>query len=336
MFRPDRSGFEEIKRAFPEMSDFTAQCLAYPLTGDPHGDELTDYERRWVESHRYIGAMGAAARVVLMQTVSLQGLQRWYDNDIAIPFGGMNARLSERQRFFSQIATADGELGKTYFSGFDNTIGFDQHSQHFSIQAFMSHKVMLSDVSKFYIAEYTRGGPKIGGKGCYYVNEGIYLLDGSDESENIRDHITDGQRLGDYSNLPILQSYNVAIEGQGFRHADIRGNWHNEDFVGRLHNSAEFMKQRPRPMYSGQFFINHLFGDQLKNSVPAIPLDKLSFANTTALRRNNRHIHQTTVWHYHPVKGEQEKRSHHPWGDQYPGLALKEQSLEPIRLKDHF
>jgi hypothetical protein len=324
---------EELKQ-YPE---FILHSMIYPPIANPENQShvASDLERRFIKTKRMPLMMRIAARFVLLTSFSLQQMNKWYDNNIAIPLGGMVMRPWEEMTMYSQIALAEYQIGEFFFSGFDNLVSFDPSAQHFQVNEFFHGAPVVENDSIFIFAKDTRGGADKGGKGNRYINsrpDGQVLpLDPRlwDEYEQynaelveeartvVDEHLYRGERLGNFSNIPVLQGYNTAIEKTTPLHFDIRGNWQPVDFAGRLEHSEEFMLTRPKPMYDGQFTVNYVL--PLKKMRTDFDLHTLSHAQKTLLTRYNNHVHQTTFWVYDENQNEVEEKSHHPLGDEYPG-----------------
>jgi hypothetical protein len=317
--------------------EFVLHSMIYPPIANPENQShvASDLERRFIKTKRMPLMMRIAARFVLLTSFSLQQMNKWYDNNIAIPLGGMVMRPWEEMTMYSQIALAEYQIGEFFFSGFDNLVSFDPSAQHFQVNEFFHGAPVVENDSIFIFAKDTRGGADKGGKGNRYINsrpDGQVLpLDPRlwDEYEQynaelveeartvIDEHLYRGERLGNFSNIPVLQGYNTAIEKTTPLHFDIRGNWQPVDFAGRLEHSEEFMLTRPKPMYDGQFTVNYVL--PLKKMRTDFDLHTLSHAQKTLLTRYNNHVHQTTFWVYDENQNEVEEKSHHPLGDEYPG-----------------
>ncbi len=291
---------------------------------------LTEFEGRWAQSHLMRPALGVCMRFFLSQSINLQVLESYYRHNIAIPFGGINLRPAETQLMTSEILTAEGEMGKTIFSGVDSSIGFDHLSQHFSVQINWSCRPIISNLKKFLFMCFTRGVQQLGGKGNLYINDQVDIFGESNEAVELKEYVrrSHGELLGDRSNIAVLGSYNSAIEPSSLYHLDVRGNYRQEDFQGRMTESPEyFLRANKTLQYDGQPFANYVFnGFGLPNATFA---EKLSFENFSALQYRNFHVHQPTTWVY--VRGQlTELPSYHPWGREEDGLADKEQSMMPV------
>ena len=279
-----------------------------------------------------------AARLVLTQTINLQIIDAWTDNDIAIPLGAIAMRPFESQFMESMIFVSSGNVGNLYFSGLDNIISFDPDSQHFNTQVFGSFKPFISDPTKFYVAANTRGLQILGGKGNKYINareDGVTIHSyGTERFKEIIDNsFGSGERLGDYSIIPVLTGYNYAIEDQfKTRHLDARGYWDPNDFVSRLHHSDEFVSERFLPMYPNQFLTNMIYPFH-NMTLPALPTTKASFDQLQSRRRVNTHIHQITQDVYNPLTDTwDEIVSSAPWGRERDGIVQIQNSTAGVSL----
>jgi len=307
-------------------------CSISKQTGAP-----THLERRYEEASTRDTFMMAVIRLVLLTTISLQAMYKWSDNNIAIPFGGMIMRPFETQIMHSQIAMGSLQLGKNFFSGFDNTVGMDQFAQHFEIQAFFHHTPWVAEKNGYHVMPFTRGGAIVGGKGNKPVNSrrGARVLYGENlsmEAQRVKTHyLGDGELMGDYSNFHVLQCYNTAVEGNLRRHADIRGRYHEEDFTCRLENSDDFLEQDDIH-YDGQFVINEVFGfsrqPRLMNPKNA------SFEQYLQLRAHNHLCSQTTQTYFNEMGVEVEMISSHLWKTDLPGMSQVTQSLSMVATRN--
>jgi hypothetical protein len=276
-----------------------------------------------------------AARLVLLQAINLKAIDSWHEFHVAIPLGGAVFRPYEAQFMESMIFIGDGEVGNTYFSGLDDTVMFDQGSQHFNVQVFGSFKTFIADRMKFVVAPFTRGLQILGGKGNKYItddpNNGMIDYGSERWKEVMNTQFGRGESLGDYSIIPILQSYNHAIDTQfKERHLDIRGHWRREDFVTRLHNSPSFTDADTRDsvMYPNQFLTNYIYKFR---SLDALRIEKASFSEIEARRRLNNHLHQTTQFVYNPLIRDWERvPSSHPWGEEEDNIVQLQNSSAPV------
>lgn len=276
------------------------------------------------------GVMTVCASWFLNTELNMQNIRSCEAYHIAIPLGGMCVRIAEGQFMHHQIALAAGTIGKSYRSPIDNTVGFRQHPREFSFAASLDSKMFIEYPERFFIAENTRGGAYIGGKGNQYVTEGVRVTDESDlEWQHVVENISISGKLGDRSIIPILQGYDEARKPFRKRHIDVRGTWYPQDFAGRLHDSSEFVDVRSEQMFVGQAALRVLF--EFNRSPPTLDLDKMSTQNKMALRQQNYHCHQTSQLVYDKHNGRREIRSHHIWGDQHPGLASLEQGLQSVK-----
>lgn len=334
----NEDAYELARKAFPDLPAAAVHGMIYPLAGNPENPgHCSDLERRFVEAGRLPLMARLAARLALLTVISLDTMLRWYDNNIAIPFGGLILRPWEQQTMFSQIAVAGDRLGTFFFSGFDNTVSFDQMFQHFSFQTFFHAGAVIEDTQRFVFAKDTRGGAPKGGKGNRYVNSsgtGVIPLFQPDfeESREYREKANDllshkvyhGELLGNHSNIAVLQGYNTVVDKTTPSHFDIMGNWNEVDFAGRLDNSMEFQATRRETMYDGQYMVNMIW--PLRRAQSQYVTKSMSHAQRTEVTAHNNHVHQTTQWMYDEIANETEKKSFHPWGDQYEGLLDRETS----------
>jgi len=329
MFKSPDS-FGDAQGAFPNLNRVMVQSIVAPFCGHPQYDDLTHFELRWVKSHD-LGVMhGIAQRAYLLAPCRSSTFHGFDRCNVEIMFGGDVMRPFEGQIMHHQIALAGGAVGTTYMSGMDNTIGFRQLSQDFVIQAFIDHKAMIERIDAYYIAEATRGGIAIGGKGNRWNNEGVQVYPNDNaRSATVHERFGDSSLMGDSSVIASLAGYNHARRPFKSNHWDARGNWKIGDFVNDLHESHEFLEVRPFPMYDGQFVINYVYGSSIRYEPPRKDVSKMSFQDKTVLRRMNYHVHQTTQ---RCNGGAKTIKSHHLWGDQLPGLSTLEQGLTTTKL----
>jgi hypothetical protein len=277
------------------------------------------------------------------QFITLRGIQSWIENDVAIPLGGRIFRPFETQFAESMPMLADGEIGNTFFSGLDNTIQFDQSTQHFQTQVFTYFKVWIDKRDKFYMAPYVRGLQILGGKGNKYINNdphhgGVVPVGSAVWNEMMSDAFGDmyasvGEKLKDYSMIPVLQSLNEAVEDDfRKRHLDIRGYWDPEDYVTRLHNSESFLAhRRAQPMYDNQFLINHIFPQFTTARIQPLDRQIASFDDVANHRRMNFAVHQTTQFYVNEKTMEwEETHSSHMWGRELDGIVGIQSSASAV------
>ena len=283
-----------------------------------------------------------ASLAVLLQTVSLEGMESWHENNVAIPFGGRIFRPFETQFMESAIITAEGPIGNTYFSGLDNIIGFDQHLQHFTAQFFTYFKVWIDNRAKFCVAPFIRGLTFLGGKGNRYINDhpnmGSLLEWGTDAwNDEIGSAFADmyksvGEILGDYSIIPVLQSLNETVRNDfKVRHYDVRGYIDENDYVSRLHECESFTTMRYEPMYDNQFLINHIFPQFTNQNIQRLSRQSANFNEVASRRRVNYTVHQTTQLYINEkTKDWEEVESSHYWGREGNGIIGIQTSTAPV------
>lgn len=283
-----------------------------------------------------------ASLAVLLQTVSLEGMESWHENNVAIPFGGRIFRPFETQFMESAIITAEGPIGNTYFSGLDNIIGFDQHLQHFTAQFFTYFKVWIDNRAKFCVAPFIRGLTFLGGKGNRYINDhpnmGSLIEWGTDAwNDEIGGAFADmyksvGEILGDYSIIPVLQSLNDTVRNDfKVRHYDVRGYIDENDYVSRLHECESFTTMRYEPMYDNQFLINHIFPQFTNQNIQRLSRQSANFNEVASRRRVNYTVHQTTQLYINEkTKDWEEVESSHYWGREGNGIIGIQTSTAPV------
>ncbi len=325
--------------------DFVYHAMASSVcTHDEATGAPTILEERYEAASNLSVFEMVAKRLVLLQSITVQAMQRWGDCNIAIPFGGMIMRPFETQLMMSQIALGAKRLGENMFSGFDSTIGFDQLSQHFSIQSFFHHCPVVEDPEKYVVMPFTRGGPRLGGKGNKMINQrdGARLFYDNVEGVNqaVDNVLADIRlptgnpgrldRMGDYTNFPVLQSYNTAVEGVKRRQIDIRGAFRPRDFLGRLDDSDDFLPQDDLH-FDGQFVLDKVVNFQ-KLNVDFDPAS-LSHMQYAAIRADNHVCSQVDQIYYDATGKEARMASAHLWEHQGPGLAQREQSMAQVKTR---
>lgn len=333
--------YNEAREMYRDIPDLAVHAMVYPLAGDPlaRPDEegaVSDLERRFRETASFPLLMQVAARLVLLTSITYQAMSRWYDHNIAIPIGGCVLRPWEKQTMFSQIATAERALGQMNFSGFDDIVSFDPMSQHFNVQASFHAGAIINDTQAFFFAKDTRGGAAKGGKGNRYINskEDGGVVDMSYDNpwrERVFQALYDGEKLGNYSNIPVIQGYNTAVEFNSTPvHFDIRGNWQRIDFAGRLDVSTEFVATRTHIMYDGQFLTNYVL--PLRKQTSDFDPRSMSHAQKCQITAMNNHVHQATQWVWDEIDPELRVKAFHPWGDEDAGLLDVQTSRTSIPI----
>lgn len=300
-------------RLLQEYPAFVMHNIANPVFLAP------DMLRRYNDSFNKQFLMGVAARVVLLTEICLQSITGYFDNDISIPLGAMAMRPHETQGAHCAIALASGQIGKTYFSGYDNTVSFDPNAQHYDVQAFCWMKAMVADNKKYHMLPMVRGGNFEGGKGHLFVNQ---ITSGKTNRQRL---ITDaelveevsrcnGRALGDYSIIAGLCSYNSACEKNTRTHLDVRNTYRPENFVGRLTNAPDdFVTQSKELHYSCAPILNYLF--EWDNGEGKQRQDSLNFVQMMKRAARNYHIHEGVTDVNDPVKGWVRMRGHGVWGN---------------------
>lgn len=322
--------FGEAQSAFPNLNRVMLQSIVAPFCGHPLKNDLTFFELRWVKSHDLGTMHGLAQRAYLLAPCRSSTFHGFDKCNVEILFGGDLFRPFEGQLMHSQIGLAEGPVGTEWTHGMDNMISFQPLSEKFVVMAQVRHKAMIERLDAFYIAEYTRGGIGVGGKGNRYINEGIQVWPNDNPYANsVHERIGISSLMGDHSLIACLAGYNHARKPFRTKNLDIRGNWKVADFVGKLHESHDFMVTRPVPMYDAQFITNYVYGGDFNYDPPRKRLGTMSFQDKESLRQTNYIVHQTTQL---CNDGKKRIRSHHPWNEQEPGLVTREQGLEPTKL----
>lgn len=281
-----------------------------------------------------------SARLVLLQRVCLQAIDSWTEHDVAIPLGGSIYRPFHEQWMESMIVLGDGAIGTTNFAGLDNTVSFDDKSQHITVQLFTHFRTWISKRRKFLIAPFIRGLQAIGGKGNRYINEDIDGIShntaewDTPEWHEMMETFGSGEKMGDFSMIPVLQSYNSAIENQfKNRHIDMRGNFHREDFVGRMHVSTDFVDERDYPMYSNQFLTNMLYKFNDRN-LPRIDFSTFNFDAAADRARVNNLAHQGTQFVWDVLQNDWRRISSSTlWGEEDYDVLKKQNSSSSVNRK---
>ena len=324
-------------KADDENNNFTDQM--YQIFGNPNCFALAT-KIGAISNETFVRRVASLA--VLLQTVSLEGMESWHENNVAIPFGGRIFRPFETQFMESAIITAEGPIGNTYFSGLDNIIGFDQHLQHFTAQFFTYFKVWIDNRAKFCVAPFIRGLTFLGGKGNRYINDhpnmGSLLEWGTDAwNDEIGSAFADmyksvGEILGDYSIIPVLQSLNDTVRNDfKVRHYDVRGYIDENDYVSRLHECESFTTMRYEPMYDNQFLINHIFPQFTNQNIQRLSRQSANFNEVASRRRVNYAVHQTTQLYINEkTKDWDEVESSHYWGREGNGIIGIQTSTAPV------
>lgn len=316
-----RTAFEDAATAFPDLPRFIIQSIVAPMCGHPHHDDLTFFEHRWIKSHDLTLFHGIAQRALLMTSVDMKNIRGFDRCNIDIPLGGDWVRPFEEQMMHHQIALIGGPIGTAYLSGIDNTIGFRQIPQEFVVQAFIDHKAMIERTDGFWIAGNTRGGVFLGGKGRRYANEGIPVYPRSAAgADRLHEAFGNGAAMGDHSVFALLAGYNHARRPFKDQHFDLRGNWKTANFIGKLHESVEFVKLQPVPMYDAQFIFNFVY--ELLYDPPRKREELMSFRDKQQLLQNNYIVHQTTQ-----RCNNREEPGVHPWGYHGPGMRAMHEGM---------
>jgi hypothetical protein len=133
------------------------------------------------------------------------------------------------------------------------------------------------------------------------------------------------------SNFAVLGSLNEAIECKEDAVLSVRGFWTRGEFPTRLHESIDFSRDRPRPMFSGQMLFNLINEFTYDPSDDAFVIEKLNQLEVVSRRMLNYACHQGSIKMWIPSDPEFITRSEHPWGPQMPGLRDLEQSLTRVR-----
>lgn len=326
-----------------DLPDFFLHGLAYPYTGHPQTAGVSDFERRWVESHTYDALLGFAARVILMTSITLQAMFKLLHFDIPVPFFPMVLRPWQTQYMRSLIATTAAPCGTTYFEkeGMDRILSFEHDTKDLKVEISLAHKVMIEDSTSWYIAEYVKGDAVIGGCGKHYINEGVSIKDTQAWQRQVTDNLANGMRLQNRSNIAVLQSRATATAREPRFHLDVRGGWKRGDYAHRIHVAPEsFQDMRTEPMYEGQVVTNeaYRFPDMVGSEIARLADKDLSFRQTSLLRQTNYTASQTTQMVYSHREKDHKKliAAKTLWGEMFPGCTDKVQSNADIKIPDHF
>lgn len=286
------------------------QMLAYPLAHDTKTP--TVFETRMATSALAPRLLGIAMRAVMFCRANVATVKAFTENNIRIPFGAMIIRPFETQICHSAIVVAEGVIGETNFSGYDNTLTFDPLHKHFSIQAFTQVAAVVKDNEKYVFMPAVRGGVFLGGKGHMFVNQGMdeHIAENEELVQAI--HTCNGEQLGNKSCIPTLTSYNYAVEKQETRHFDLRNRFHRGDFPGRLEDSRDFTDTRSTLAYPAAPLLNHVFRWTYDSNAY---INRMNFSQMMQGRMRN-HIVSETLSHVWSPEGRWAKTmSYHVWGE---------------------
>jgi len=329
--------YEKIIDASKELPEETKKImkmlLKYPAYVAEYGtsSKLSAFGERLEKSKNMPTDMRLAILLVLLQPICLQVYNKWHENDINLPHGGKNFRFRERQMMHSIIATAaqGGKLGVYKHSGWEPFTTYQGEIKDFKIQVEGGACFMMPDNKKMFWIPFVRGGPIIsgcGGKGSRYFNQRQRVEKPSMDGTLIQQQMDYGQ-----SNFAVLGSLNEAIECKEDAVLSVRGFWTRGEFPTRLHESIDFSRDRPRPMFSGQMLFNLINEFTYDPSDDAFVIEKLNQLEVVSRRMLNYACHQGSIKMWIPSDPEFITRSEHPWGPQMPGLRDLEQSLTRVR-----
>jgi hypothetical protein len=320
----------------------------FALAGNPQSSEVPWIERRFKKTSSMVLLEALATRLGLLTALSVPQMQKWLTRRINVPLGGMFFRNSQEYTGNGQFWIGTGpqgeKMGEMRFSGFDQMVSKDSLTGRLSFQGSFHSCAILKDDRLFFYQPNTRISTYHGGDGPRWIDEmenGTLVPLWRDDprlmasaalremSEYIRNNrFYSGAEQGSFSNVAVLQGYNVAVEHNLPRHIDISGNWNPASFAGQIVLAPEFVAVRDKEMYPGQYTITQVF--PIERQQPAFNLNTLNVSQQALINSRNNIVHQDSCWVYDPLIKQDEVKSFHPLGDKYRGCAARNTSRVQI------
>jgi len=331
--------------------------LAYPFAGqtfkyrkDATTSEatlqFTDMDRRWMYSHTLDPLLGLAMRALLLTEITLQQNELFYTQDIPPIIFYTIAQPTQQQYMRSLPVLADGQIGELVFNqaDFDQIVSWSEGGKFFHVERNIGFIPFIASGDLFHIALNVKGDQLLGGSGVHWTNEGVSRQSADIWKRQVTDRLGYGHRLGNQSNVSIMQSARDASSTRPIPMFDIRGRYFSYDWFTRcVTDGRSDVPQFPRKnqaLYPGLAVLNEAF------RFPASPAPPASFHEVTfrylSMQRNRTGACcQMTQRVYSPTAtdGGVNKRliqSYHVWGETGPGWASIAESTNMLRIADNF
>ena len=267
-------------------------------------------------------------RALLFDMVNLREFEKQHTVNRAMPFSGLVLRGDELQRTMSIPVVANGSVGNFFYDPNYKFISFDQGTQTYNIMTYAQYAPIITDNKKFFVAENAWGGEAMGGKGSHYFNEDTDVTPDNEQMwSDLVSRIGHGDKLGYFSNVPVLQSLRAGIERTYQTALDRRGYFHEDDFIG-LYEYDDGFRPRTDLMYDNCLFANFVY--RFPTIVfPRNAMNAYSFQDkANKYRVNNICGETTTVVYDHFSRTKTRKiKSAHAWGDQEAGSFRRETGI---------
>lgn len=291
---------------------FVAHIAAHPPCNFAN-TEVSEMEMYVMMSHAVPTIEGIAIRALIYLPICNQSLTDLYRNDVRLMFNFGAIRQNETFITNAGIAIDDGVIGQTNFSGFDNTVSFDAHIQHYRVQAFLWVAAMVTNATKFYVIPHLHGGNNLGGTGHLGIDEDatVPIQDNMELRETISS--CDGKTLGARSIIFTIGPYEAAFDDKYPVFQDVRNNFNESDFPYGL--VLPELTNRRVTLSDGAFpVLNYLF--DWNKHIPALPPRNQNFAQRMRREAVNFWIAEGVTDVYNPQKNGWERRPGHGiWGN---------------------
>lgn len=320
--------YDEIQTMFiKDETIFAAHKVFY------HPNTNANFMRAWNDLLTSDIISMIVGRVLLLQEIDVDCINRFYAMNVAIPFGAMYINFSE-QMMHGLVFLSKGQLGNTYLSTAQRFLSFNQDEQHFKISQAHSHGSDIQYPGRFLPMANLRGGDILGGKGTKPMTQ----LPGVDFDDDPYEQLEQKFQIGgaafdEYSNIPVLQTLNAACDPTPMRHGDVTGKYSAANFVGKLQYASEFTRVSDEFMYSGvaytmlvfQFWRMSLYNKERSEEDTESAELTFDYKAVANIHDTNMHAVNTKIFRQHYQ--DYMTKGYGPWGDELPGLTQLQQSM---------
>jgi len=233
-----------------------------------------------------------AAVSVLVAPITINTIQSWYDNNVAIPLDILGERPFRRYETASAIFAAGGEsLGEIAWAKFDVHVSSNANTKEFSGNASIWGCAIVKREERYFIAEDVLV--------CGY-HGGESLVPFSARGGGDRDFRPATVHMSPASVFYFMVPAG-SLRGRNAvpRTHDIRGRFDDTLVDGRL-NAATRSAIEGKPHYPSALYYNMVYQFRDLNTVTEEDLDYFKLQG----RHDNTVTHQTMQWMWNPKSGE--------------------------------
>jgi len=297
--------------------------LNAPVFVPDRGQKISTFVMRLLRTFELAPDHMFAAQVLLWTPNRVQNVQRFYDCNIMLPWGGINARPNERQWAYSMVAFAlnPGPVGIHWYSRRNVFSGFGAGAKQFYVQMDQRVGYVVNKPAQKLTMAYVRAGAHLGGCDSRYIDQRQRLTRRM-SSTAFLEMMANGQG----STLAILGSWAEACQPRGLPNVvSLLGHHLYRDYVRELPFGDQFSTEQERFQFSGVAFHNFVHR-WVQNGVTMTAVDptKFNFNQQSLARQQNFTIKQGSVRVYcgTTVSKQRVTDSWHEWGRVMPGHAL--------------